>query len=120
MYVFVYVYIYIYIYTHTHTHTHTHTYIHICQMEFNHESILVSRYIAPHVFNLGNRGVYIYIYTHTHKLLCVCMYGKMGARVYLISNMHNLPDLLETTPCMRKLQDPKTNDVGDQEYYVEE
>jgi len=48
------------------------------------------------------------------------MYRKMDARVYLISKVHNLTDLLETTPCMRKLENPKTKDVGDQEDYVEE
>jgi hypothetical protein len=35
------------------------------------------------------------------------MYRKMGARVSLISKVHNLTDLLEMTPCMRKFEDPK-------------
>jgi hypothetical protein len=39
------------------------------------------------------------------------MYRKMGARVSLVSNVHNFTDLLEMTPCMRKLEDLKTKDV---------
>ena len=39
--------------------------------------------------------------------VCVCVCIKMGARASLISKVHDLTDLLEMTPCMRKFEDPK-------------
>ena len=77
--------------------------------------------LGNHLLQLCPKVVKHPVYINTkHILVCMSMYRKMGARVALVSIVHCLTDLLEMTPCLRKLEDPKTKDVGDQEDNVEE